>query len=133
MHGQCPLDSESWSAYQRTQYAGKVFYDKNAGLPKKSPKRQGNVCLESPKLVSPRHSWIGQEEFDPCLVWGSNLSGLILVFSSGKISKRRIQISFPFGRDAGEPRASSMAVAHSEKPSNRLDFSSGFSRYGLAI
>ncbi|GFX03223.1 hypothetical protein TNCV_1701071 [Trichonephila clavipes] len=24
-------------------------------------------------------------------------------------------------------------LAHSEKPSNRLDFSSGFSRYGLAI
>ncbi|GFT62223.1 uncharacterized protein TNCV_1701171 [Trichonephila clavipes] len=34
MHGQCPLGSESWCAYQRAQSAGKVFYDKNAGLPK---------------------------------------------------------------------------------------------------
>ncbi|GFS51028.1 uncharacterized protein TNCV_3277551 [Trichonephila clavipes] len=34
MHGQCPLGSESWCAYQRTQSAGKAFYDKNAGLPK---------------------------------------------------------------------------------------------------
>ncbi|GFY11932.1 uncharacterized protein TNCV_4974321 [Trichonephila clavipes] len=34
MHGQCPLDSESWCAYQRAQSAAKVFYDKNAGLPK---------------------------------------------------------------------------------------------------
>ncbi|GFX39413.1 uncharacterized protein TNCV_2667751 [Trichonephila clavipes] len=34
MHGQCPLGSESWCTYQRAQSAGKVFYDKNAGLPK---------------------------------------------------------------------------------------------------
>ncbi|GFV55866.1 uncharacterized protein TNCV_390271 [Trichonephila clavipes] len=34
MHGQCPLGSESWCAYQRAQSTGKVFYDKNAGLPK---------------------------------------------------------------------------------------------------
>ncbi|GFX35753.1 uncharacterized protein TNCV_745461 [Trichonephila clavipes] len=34
MHGQCSLGSESWCAYQRAQSAGKVFYDKNAGLPK---------------------------------------------------------------------------------------------------
>ncbi|GFT36960.1 uncharacterized protein TNCV_175051 [Trichonephila clavipes] len=34
MHGQCPLGSESWCAYQRAQSAGKVFYDKNADLPK---------------------------------------------------------------------------------------------------
>ncbi|GFW26831.1 uncharacterized protein TNCV_1376741 [Trichonephila clavipes] len=34
MHGQCPLGSESWCAYQRAHSAGKVFYDKNAGLPK---------------------------------------------------------------------------------------------------
>ncbi|GFW55502.1 uncharacterized protein TNCV_118861 [Trichonephila clavipes] len=34
MHGQCPLGSEGWCAYQRAQSAGKVFYDKNAGLPK---------------------------------------------------------------------------------------------------
>ncbi|GFT95623.1 uncharacterized protein TNCV_310401 [Trichonephila clavipes] len=34
MHGQCPLGSESWCAYQQAQSAGKVFYDKNAGLPK---------------------------------------------------------------------------------------------------
>ncbi|GFY25896.1 uncharacterized protein TNCV_1916461 [Trichonephila clavipes] len=34
MHGQCPLGSESWCAYQRVQSAGKVFYDKHAGLPK---------------------------------------------------------------------------------------------------
>ncbi|GFT81712.1 uncharacterized protein TNCV_3675181 [Trichonephila clavipes] len=34
MHGQCPLGSESWCAYQRAQSAGKVFYDKNAGLSK---------------------------------------------------------------------------------------------------
>ncbi|GFV29011.1 uncharacterized protein TNCV_749661 [Trichonephila clavipes] len=33
MHGQCPLGS-SWCTYQRAQSAGKVFYDKNAGLPK---------------------------------------------------------------------------------------------------
>ncbi|GFV15802.1 uncharacterized protein TNCV_987851 [Trichonephila clavipes] len=31
---QCPLGSESWCAYQRAQSAGKVFYDKHAGLPK---------------------------------------------------------------------------------------------------
>ncbi|GFU86936.1 uncharacterized protein TNCV_3442061 [Trichonephila clavipes] len=34
MHGQCPLGSESWCAYQRAQSAGKVFYDKTAGIPK---------------------------------------------------------------------------------------------------
>ncbi|GFX72626.1 uncharacterized protein TNCV_4062221 [Trichonephila clavipes] len=34
MHGQCPLGSKSWCAYQRAQSAGKGFYDKNAGLPK---------------------------------------------------------------------------------------------------
>ncbi|GFV22780.1 CCHC-type domain-containing protein [Trichonephila clavipes] len=34
MHGQCPLGSEIWCAYQRAQSAGKVLYDKNAGLPK---------------------------------------------------------------------------------------------------
>ncbi|GFW59984.1 CCHC-type domain-containing protein [Trichonephila clavipes] len=34
MHGQCPLGSESWCAYQRAQSAGKVLYDKHAGLPK---------------------------------------------------------------------------------------------------
>ncbi|GFS55764.1 uncharacterized protein TNCV_4497571 [Trichonephila clavipes] len=34
MHGQCPLGSESWCAYQRAQSAGQVFYDKNAGLSK---------------------------------------------------------------------------------------------------
>ncbi|GFT35439.1 uncharacterized protein TNCV_922571 [Trichonephila clavipes] len=32
MHSQCPLGSESWCTYQRAQSAGKVFYDKNAGL-----------------------------------------------------------------------------------------------------
>ncbi|GFV90564.1 uncharacterized protein TNCV_2222801 [Trichonephila clavipes] len=34
MDGQCSLGSESWCAYQRAKSAGKVFYDKNAGLPK---------------------------------------------------------------------------------------------------
>ncbi|GFW80259.1 uncharacterized protein TNCV_65911 [Trichonephila clavipes] len=34
MYGQCPLGSESWCAYQGAQSAGKVFYDKNSGLPK---------------------------------------------------------------------------------------------------
>ncbi|GFX05974.1 uncharacterized protein TNCV_760101 [Trichonephila clavipes] len=34
MHGQCPLGSDIWCAYQRAQSAGKVFYDKHAGLPK---------------------------------------------------------------------------------------------------
>ncbi|GFU95364.1 hypothetical protein TNCV_4593021 [Trichonephila clavipes] len=33
MHGQYPLGSD-WCTYQRAQSAGKVFYDKNAGLPK---------------------------------------------------------------------------------------------------
>ncbi|GFV88311.1 uncharacterized protein TNCV_927241 [Trichonephila clavipes] len=32
MHGQCPLGSESWCVYHRAQSAGKVFYDKHAGL-----------------------------------------------------------------------------------------------------